>query len=203
MDCSTPGLPVHHQLLELAQTHVHQAGDAIQPSHPCHPLLTEDLPSHTAFIHQMPTKTEKKKYSTLYNPEKALSVKFPPTCVHVKYSWGSYSTRHTLLKLFSSVIPLFTSQFSCPVFVTPWTAAPQASLSITNSQSLLRLMSIESVMPSNHLILCCPFSSHLPSFPASGSFQIPYPATVLSVAGGCVFCTWAHCNCNSLSWACC
>ena len=34
MDCSTPGLPVHHQLLELAQTHVHQVGDAIQPSHP-------------------------------------------------------------------------------------------------------------------------------------------------------------------------
>ena len=40
--------------------------------------------------------------------------------------------------------------------MTPWTAARQASLSITNSQSLLRLMSIESVMPSNHLILCCP-----------------------------------------------
>ena len=39
--------------------------------------------------------------------------------------------------------------------VTPWTAARQASLSITNSQSLLKLMSIESVMPSNHLI-CCP-----------------------------------------------
>ena len=40
-------------------------------------------------------------------------------------------------------------------FVTPWTTACQASLSITNSQSLLKLMSIESVMPSNHLILCC------------------------------------------------
>ena len=40
------------------------------------------------------------------------------------------------------------------LFVTPWTAARQASLSITNSQSLLKLMSIESVMPSNHLILC-------------------------------------------------
>ena len=34
MDCSTPGFPVHHQLLELTQTHVHQVGDAIQPSHP-------------------------------------------------------------------------------------------------------------------------------------------------------------------------
>ena len=34
MDCSTPGFPVHHQLLELAQTHAHRVGDAIQPSHP-------------------------------------------------------------------------------------------------------------------------------------------------------------------------
>ena len=42
------------------------------------------------------------------------------------------------------------------LFVTPWTAASQDSLSITNSQSLLKLMSIESVTPSNHLILCCP-----------------------------------------------
>ena len=42
------------------------------------------------------------------------------------------------------------------LFVTPWTAAHQASLSITNSQSPPKPMSIESVMPSNHLILCCP-----------------------------------------------
>jgi len=41
------------------------------------------------------------------------------------------------------------------LFVTPWNAARQASLSFTISQSLLKLMSIESVMPSNHLILCC------------------------------------------------
>ena len=57
------------------------------------------------------------------------------------------------------------------LFVTPWTVARQASLSITNSQSLLRLMSFESVMPSNHLILCIPFSSCLQSFPASVSFS--------------------------------
>ena len=42
------------------------------------------------------------------------------------------------------------------LFVTPWTAACQASLSITNSRSLLKLMSFRSVMPSNHLILCYP-----------------------------------------------
>ena len=53
------------------------------------------------------------------------------------------------------------------LFATPWTAARQASLSITKFQSLLRLMSIELVMLSNHLILCCPFlllPSIFPSF---------------------------------------
>ena len=60
---------------------------------------------------------------------------------------------------------------SVRVFATPWTTAHQASLSITNSRSLLKLMSIESVMPSNHLILCSPFS-HLQPFPASGSFPM-------------------------------
>ena len=53
--------------------------------------------------------------------------------------------------------------------VTPWTTARQASLSITSSQSLLRLLSIESVMPSNYLIL---FSSCLQCFPASRSFPM-------------------------------
>ena len=57
------------------------------------------------------------------------------------------------------------------LFVTPWTAARQASLSITNSWSLLKIMSIESVMPSNHLILCCPFLL-LPSvFPSNRIFS--------------------------------
>ena len=53
---------------------------------------------------------------------------------------------------FSSVQSLSRVQ----LFVTPWTAAGQASLSITNCQSLSKLMSIESMMPSNHLILCRP-----------------------------------------------
>ena len=48
------------------------------------------------------------------------------------------------------------------LFVTPWTAASQASPSFTISLSLLKLMSLKSVMPSNHLILCCPLL-HLPS----------------------------------------
>ena len=53
--------------------------------------------------------------------------------------------------------PQFSSVAQCSqLFVTPWTAAHQASLSITNSRSLLKLMSITPVIPSNHLILCCP-----------------------------------------------
>ena len=63
---------------------------------------------------------------------------------------------------FSSVQSLSCVRF----FVTPWTAACQASLSITNSQSLPKLMSIESVMPFNHLILCRPLLL-LPSIPPS------------------------------------
>ena len=64
---------------------------------------------------------------------------FPLLCQHFKgeFSW---------VQLLSCVW----------LFVTPWTAACQASLSITNSWSLLKLMFIQSVMPSNQLILCCP-----------------------------------------------
>ena len=58
------------------------------------------------------------------------------------------------------------------LFATPWTAAHQASLSITNSQSLLKLIFIESVLPSNHLILCCPLLLLPSSFPASRSFPV-------------------------------
>ena len=61
------------------------------------------------------------------------------------------------IHLVTGYLLCISSKFSCvQVFATPWTAAHQASLSITNSQSLLKLMSIELVMPSNHLILCHP-----------------------------------------------
>ena len=69
---------------------------------------------------------------------------------------------------FSSVQSLSHVQ----LFVTPRTAAHQASPPITNSWSLLRFMSIELVMPSNHLILCHPLFFCLQSFPESGSFPI-------------------------------
>ena len=60
------------------------------------------------------------------------------------------------------------------LFANPWTAARQASLSIINSRSLLKLMSIELVMPSSHCILCHPLLSCLQSFPPSGSFPMSH-----------------------------
>ena len=70
---------------------------------------------------------------------------------------------------FSSV-----TQSSCPI---PWTAARQASLSITNTRSLFKLMSIESVMPSNYLILCCPLllpPSIFPSIRVFSNESVPW-----------------------------
>ena len=66
--------------------------------------------------------------------------------------WSSLPLRLHLSIRFRSVQSLSHAR----LFATPWTAARQASLSFTNSRSLLKLMSIESVMPSNHLILCRP-----------------------------------------------
>ena len=101
MDCSAPGLPVHHQLPEFTQTHIHWI--SVQ-------------------------------YNNKIGSDQSLS--------------------------------------RVRLFVTPWIAARQASLSITNSRSSLRLMSIESVMPSSHLILCHPLLLLPQSLPASESFPM-------------------------------
>ena len=66
------------------------------------------------------------------------------------------------------------------LFATPWTAAHQAFLSFSIAQSLLKLMSIDSVMPFNHLILCHPLLLLLSIFPALGSF----PVSWLFASGG-------------------
>ena len=59
----------------------------------------------------------------------------------------------------------------CPTLCDPWTAVHQASLSITNSQSLVKLKSIKSVMPCNHLILCRPLLPLLSTFPSIRVFS--------------------------------
>ena len=85
-------------------------------------------------------------------------------CIHILSSTGLYTfPKKTVSESMSDVCPFLPLPFSSVqllgrvrLFATPWAAALQASLSITNSQSLLKLMSIELVMPSNHLILCHP-----------------------------------------------
>ena len=62
-----------------------------------------------------------------------------------------------MMPIISELFSLVQMLSRVQLFAIPWTEAHQASLSITNSQSVLKLMSIKSVMPSNHLILCCPF----------------------------------------------
>ena len=95
--------------------------------------------------------------------------------VHVSHMSGTVqSARDTKINEFSPHTQGFTFfQFSSLqllshvwLFATPWIAARQASLSITNSQSLPKLTSIESVMPSSHFILCCP-RRLLPPIPPS------------------------------------
>ena len=85
-----------------------------------------------------------------------------------------YVTREFQIKMRYHYTVIQLSSVQClshvRLFVTPWTVVCQTSLSINNSQSLLKLMSNRLVMPSNHLILFIPFS--LQSFPASGSFQM-------------------------------
>ena len=90
-------------------------------------------------------------------------------------SWTKTSSKWVKLLGSSSSVQTdaakWTVQFSSVLrrvrlIATPWIAACQASLSITNSRSLLKFMSIESVMPSNHLILCCPLLL-LPPIPLS------------------------------------
>ena len=96
-----------------------------------------------------------------------------PVC---KFSYFLISEKYLSLIFHGSICYAFCissvqSHNLVRLFVTPWTATHQASLSITNSQSLLKFMSVESVMPSSHLILCPPLLL-LPSvFPSISVFS--------------------------------
>ena len=82
------------------------------------------------------------------------------------YNWIKRFIFYRFIKRTFSSVQFSSVTQSCPTLCNPWIAARQASLSITNSRSLLKLMSIESVMPSSHLILCHPLLL-LPSIPPS------------------------------------
>ena len=216
MDCSTPGLPVHHHLPKFIQTHVHWVGDAIQPYHP---LSSPSPPAFNLSQHQGLFKwvsfrirwpkywnfsfsiSSSNEYSGLISFRMDL-VWFPcsprdsqessPTPQFklfifwiIKLKWFHnfkwikqfiflinvwltfYCNGRKFMWRFSHSICSCTLSIPLLVvavqllshvwlFATPWTAARQASLSFTASWSFLKLMSIESVLASNHLILYCP-----------------------------------------------
>ena len=119
---------------------------------------------------------------------------------------GFQHCRQSLYQLSHQGSPLKAFQFSSvqslsrvQLFVTPRTAARQASLSITNSQSLLKLMSMESVMPSNHLILCHPLlllPSVFPSIRVLSNESVlhirqpKYWSFSLSISPTCYYCNF-------------
>ena len=120
----------------------------------------------------------------IYPP--AVDFPFESLTRHLKFSstytklnsWSSHNQIYSFNRLPHAVVQLLSHVWH---IVIPWTAARQVSLSFTISQSLLKLISLESVMPSNHLILCCPLlllSSVLPSitvFSNESALRITWP----------------------------
>ena len=153
MNHSMPGLPVHHQFPEFTQTHVHRVSDAIQPSHP---LSSPSPPTFNLSQHQGLFKW----VGSLHQVANVLELQ-------LQHQSFQKTLRTDLLYSVTSVQSFSHVQ----LFATPWTAVRQASLSITNSWSLLKLMSTESVMPSNHLILCRPLLLPLSIFPSIRVFS--------------------------------
>ena len=131
MDGSTPGFPVLHCLLEFAPTHVHW----------CYPTISSSTALFFLCLQSFP----------------ALG-SFPGSQLFTSGGQSVAASASVLTMNIQGWFPFSSVQLLSHVwlFATPWTAAHQALLSITSSQSLLKLMSIESVMPSNHLDLCCP-----------------------------------------------
>ena len=84
------------------------------------------------------------------------------------------------------------------LFVTPWTAALQAHLSFTISLSLLKFMTIESVMLSSHLIFCCPLLLYRLSFRGSGSFPMSFTRDLLLVI--IIILQWKYLNTRDNFW---
>ena len=127
MDYSTPGFPVLYHIPELIQTHVHCQW--------CYPAISSSVTPFSFSPQSFPA-----------------SESFPMSQLFIKWpKQQNFNISHS-----NKNSGLISFQFTSVAHAAPWIAARQASLSITNSQSLLKLTSIESVMPSNHLILCSP-----------------------------------------------
>ena len=143
MNRSTPGLPVHHQMKRCLEKE-NRLKDKVLSSRDTFQIQCSHSKSlaFISFLCLLPPSSGSQNVSCLQETD---------TKEIIKQVWISfYSISCSVLLLLFSCVRLFA---------TPWTAASQASLSFTISQNLLRCMSIELVMPSNHLILCRPLQS--------------------------------------------
>ena len=157
MDCRTPGFSVHHQLPELTQTHVYPVGDAIQPSHPVVPFNIIDSSQYQDSSQDLRAELLPppafKRTSYLGQAGGILESPHQPS--------RDESSRARGIGLALSLpsrggVAVIQSLSRVLLFMTPWTAVCQASLSFSIFWSLIKLMSIELVMPSYHLILYDP-----------------------------------------------
>ena len=187
MNCSTPGFPVLHYLPEVRS-------DSCPLSRWCHPTISSSVTPFSSYTQSFPASGSFPVSHLCASGGQSIGAWAPasfigrPMNIQSWFPLGLTSLVSLLSKGLSRVFASTTVQkyqffgaqlsFSSVqslshvwLFATPWTAAHQASLSITNSWSLLKLMSIESVMPSNRLILCHPLLL-LPSiFPSIRGFS--------------------------------
>ena len=165
-------ISVLHYLLEFFQTHVHWVGDAIQLSHHLFPhsffSCPQSFPASGSFpgissSHQVIKVLE---FQLQYQSFQWI---FRVNFLYYWLVWPSYcpgNSQEPYMQHQSDQIRSDQSLSHIRLFATPWIAALQTSLPITNSRSSRRLTSIESVMPSSHLILCRPLLL-LPPVPLS------------------------------------
>ena len=156
-------LAVQGTLKSLLQHHSSKASSAffiVQLSHPYMTTGKTRALTRWTFVGQV--------MSLLFNMLSRLVITFLPRSKCLLISWLQSPSAVIFSSVqFSSVQSLSHVQ----LFATPWTATRQGSLSITNAQSLFKLMSIMSVMPSNHLILCCPLLLPPSTFPSIRAFS--------------------------------
>ena len=166
MDCSTPGLPVLHCLQELAQTHVHW----VHWMEWCHPTISFSVVPFSSCLQSFPASGSFPMSRLFASGSPSIGASASASVLRVRWTarrsnqYGISTKTDTWIKRKEhrarkwTILIVFVQWLSHVwFFATPWTAARQAPLSSTMSQSLLKFMSIESVMLSNLFILC-----HLP-----------------------------------------
>ena len=165
MDSSAPGFPVLHCLLEFAQTHVH-------------PTVSSSVIPFSVYLQSFPASGSFPMSQLFISGSRSIGASASVLVVNIQ-RWFPLGLTGLILQesrglsrwVFSNTIVQFSRSVVSDSLQPHGTAAHQASLSITNSLSLLKLMFIESMMSSNHLILCHPVLPPPSIFPSIRVFS--------------------------------